>query len=308
MEKKTKKVLNIVVNTVVYVIFAIVLFLTIMIIASGGKGYTSFFGTAFVAVQSDSMDGDKEDSFAKGALLTVDILDEEEKAELKVGDIVTFYDSDIIQGKRVLNSHRIVEITEAFGSTVYVTRGDKAGATNDAPKKAEDIVGLVTGHADGIGNVSLWLNSSTGFLVCVVIPSFLILAYCVYNLIRTVRVKNGETEEEKKERLKQELLEELRAEGKLTDTEEQQETQEPAPASSEAPAEEAPAEETAPVEEAPAEETIPAEETAPIEEAPAEEAAPQKATPKKTTKSGTGQRKTAPKKSTPTTDSGEKSE
>jgi len=220
---KSKKVLNIVLNVVVYVIFAFVLFLTILVIASGGKGYTSVFGTAFVAVKSDSMDGDHPDSFEKGALLKVKILSDEEKKNLKEGEIITFYDYDIASGQRVLNSHRIVAVENHFdGQISYRTQGDNkevCPAPDAALRTPDDIIGKVTGKANGIGKVFLWMNTSAGFFVCIVTPSLLVLAYCVYYLVRVIREekkKKGKAlDSEERERLKQELLEELRAEGKL---------------------------------------------------------------------------------------------
>ena len=209
MKPKTKKILKLLLNIAVYALFALILLLTVFIVASGGKGYTSVFGSAFVAVESDSMDGDREDSFQKGALLKLQILSETEKAELKQGEIISFYDN--IGGKRVINSHRIIEVWGEGSATVFITQGDNAPAPDLTSRTLDDIIGKVTAHTNGLGNVFLFLRSGTGFAVCIVLPCMLLIGYCVYDLVRAVR----EQKKESKEQLKEELLKELRAEGKI---------------------------------------------------------------------------------------------
>ena len=264
MKQKTKKALNITVNVIVSIIVVLVLILTINIIVSGKKGYTSVFGYAHVAVRSDSMDGDKPDSFQKGDLLKVKILSDKEKQELKVGDIITFYypvsksvpgaQYVTIDGKpHIINSHRIEKVE---GDRIF-TRGDKEGAPLDlGNRQYSDIIGKVVSHTDGIGNVTLWFQSQTGFFVCVVLPSLLIVVYCIYNLVKAVLERNKETAADKEELLKQQLLAQLRAEGMLA--------AEPA-----APAEQ-PKEQAPPVPAEPPVASVPAEEkAAPVSEEPA---------------------------------------
>ena len=214
MKPKTKKILKIVLNVCVYVLFALILLLVILIVASSGKGYTSLFGTAFVAVESDSMDGNEKDSFQKGALLKIDILSEEEKNELKEGDIISFYET--VNGRRIINSHRIVEVWNKDESTVFITKGDKEGAPVDSrSRRSEDVIGKVVGHTDGLGNVFLFMRTSTGFVVCILLPCLLLVSYCIYDLVHAVRVQKKVEKQSEKEKLKEELLQELRAEGKI---------------------------------------------------------------------------------------------
>jgi len=223
MTQKSKKALNITVNVIVSIIVIFVLILTINIIVSGKKGYTKLFGYTYVAVRSDSMDGDQPDSFKKGDLLKVKVLSDAEKQELKKDDIITFYypvsksvpgaKYIVIDGKpHIINSHRIERVE---GDRIF-TRGDKEGAPLDlGNRQYSDIIGKVVSHTDGLGNVSMWFQSQWGFFVCVVLPSLLIVVYCVFNLVRVVRERNKENAADKEEQLKQQLLEQLRAEGKL---------------------------------------------------------------------------------------------
>lgn len=214
MKPKTKKIWKIVLNAVVYIIFALILFLTVMIVKSGGKGYTSIFGTAFVAVKTDSMDGDREDSFAAGALLKVKVLSDEDKTTLQVGDVISFYDT--VDGKVSVNSHRIVEVWGEGYQTVFYTQGDKTGIP-DAPKRTlDEVIGKVVGHANGIGNFFLFLHTPAGFGVCVILPCLLLLGYCVFDLVLAVREQKRREKKTDKELMKEELLKELLAEGKIS--------------------------------------------------------------------------------------------
>ncbi len=219
MKAKTKKIFKIVLNVVVCVLFGLVLLLTVLIVSSGGKGYTSLFGTAFVTVESDSMDGDRKDSFKEGALLKIEILSYEEKLELVEGDIISFYDN--VSGHRFVNSHRIVEVWGEGNGTVFITQGDKADApVDETPRRIEEVIGRVSGHTNGIGKVFQFIRTTTGFVVCIILPCLVLLGYCIYDVVRIVLEQKKAEKSKDKERLKEELLEELRAEGKIpTDSE-----------------------------------------------------------------------------------------
>ena len=214
---RNKKVINIVVNVIVAIILVFVFILTLTIILSGDKGYTSIFGTAYVSVESNSMKGDKADNFQKGDLLKIKILDEEEKKNLQPGDVITFWDNTIVDNQLVLNSHRIIKVEkQSDGSVRYETKGDNNLDADKMLIPDVTIVGIYEGKIGGLGNVVSWFHSSTGFFVCIVLPAFLIVAYFAFNLVMVLRERNKVSDETKKERLRQELLEELRAEGKLS--------------------------------------------------------------------------------------------
>ena len=222
MSKKSQKIISVVVNVIVAIILVMVLFVTISTILSSGQGYTSFFGVASVSVQSDSMKGDKSDNFVKGDLLFIKILNDEEKQNLEVGQIITFRDR--IEGFDVLNTHRIVRLAvDSGGNKGYITKGDN-NLAEDGWLDYRDVVGLYEGgKIPWVGNVTDFINTSTGFLVFVVIPSFLIVAYFGFNLFVAVKQGNKEKKEVEMvseiERMREELLKELQAEGKLAATE-----------------------------------------------------------------------------------------
>ena len=235
MSDKAKRAVNLAANAIVIVILVVIAFITLNIILSRGKGYTSIFGKAYVAVQSDSMEGTNPDSFNKGDLIKIKVLKDEEKDDLKVGDVITFefYKKDSQTNE--LNTHRIIAVTadSIDGSLTYITQGDKPAALGLDEKtesvKASKVIGKYTGKKlSGWGKAADFFHSSAGFFVCVVIPSLLIVAYFAVNLVLTIRAAKAEAvaaegeQEDEKEKMRRELLAELRAQGKINDDAEPQ--------------------------------------------------------------------------------------
>lgn len=229
MNSKKKKIVGIVTNVLVVVILVFVALITMSIILSSGKGYTSLFGSAYVAVESDSMERDNYDGFAyphevegfnKGDLIKIHILSEDQKGKLQVGDVVTFY--FMKDGVRQLNTHRIV----GYGGmdqngviSTYTTQGDQPGAPVEQVS-VSNLVGQYEGRrVAGLGKAVDFFHSSVGFFVCVVLPSLLIVAYFAVNLVLTIKsvksvYKEAEQKDEK-ERMREELMKELREQGKI---------------------------------------------------------------------------------------------
>lgn len=221
MKQKSKKVINIIVNIIVAIILVMVAFVTVNIILSGNKGYTSLFGTAFVSVESNSMQGENADNFEKGDMLFIHVLSDEEKNNLQVGDVITFYDT--VNGTQALNTHRIVAIVS---NGVYRTAGDNNVGLNGEVtwdvtyRYADSIVGIYSGKIPVLGNVVSFFHTTTGFFICVVLPALLIVVYCAYSLIRAVKENKKVTDSAKKDAekqlLKAEIMRELQQEGMLS--------------------------------------------------------------------------------------------
>ena len=218
---KTKKILNIVVDVVVAVVLVFALFMAVCTISSKAKGYdqyTEVFGKAYLAVRSDSMDGDKKDNFKYGDLIAIKLVSNDEAKNLKEDQIISFKDPMIVNDKWVINSHRIKEVVKNADGSVkhYVTHGDNNPASQTEIVLPKEVIGVYQGKAGGIGRVFLFMSSSAGFFVCIVLPSLLVVAYFAVNLILVIRkekkVQTAEAEQaqlEERERLRQELLAEM---------------------------------------------------------------------------------------------------
>lgn len=234
MTAKTKKILNIILDVVIAIVLVFAAFLAIVSIRSKAKGYnqyTEIFGTAYLAVASDSMDAPKPDyvpegkleGFAEGDLIKIKLVNEEQAKKLEVGDIITFQTSYVEEGKLVLNTHRIVAINgEEGNATSYVTKGDNPitnPGNDNSPVSIADVVGVYQGKASGIGHIFLFMGSTAGFFVCIVLPTLLIVVYCAVNLVLVIKkekkVQTAEAELEKdaeRERIRAELLAQMEAE------------------------------------------------------------------------------------------------
>ena len=153
------------------------------------------FGTAPLTVVSSSMDGDSPDSFDKGALVFIRILSDDEKQNLRQGDIICFRDNDVFV------THRIVAVNKTDGQTVsFVTMGD-ANNTSDGTILLENVVGKCEGSIAGLGNFAIFLQTPWGILVFVGIP---VVAFIVYDVLRTrAENKKAAAEDEKNQSAEQ---------------------------------------------------------------------------------------------------------
>ena len=140
----------------------------------------SVFGIAPLAVETDSMKGDAEDSFAGGALILVDMLAEDEKQQLEVGQIVTFRQKDE-QGNYYFVTHRIAELGTEGGTVRYVvTRGD-GNNVDDGATAIGDVLGVCVASVGGLGAAVMFLQTPVGMLLCIGVP---VVAYIVYDVVR----------------------------------------------------------------------------------------------------------------------------
>ncbi|MGD9605570.1 MAG: hypothetical protein AB7V00_05420 [Bacilli bacterium] len=233
---KVRKTVKIVLNVLFYSVIALLLLFSIANMKVRTEAdIPSIFGMGFLTVQSDSMDGNQPDSFAKDDLLFVNICNDTERQALAVGDIVTFWDTEI----RALNTHRIVEIDGDFiftqGDLVAIDHPDKVYdpdlLVNDENyyelMGRDEILAVQTSTWSGAGKVLSFLQSPVGFAVFIVLPTFLVLVYegiLLAKNILTINKSKMETKhqeemkqvheqlEKEKEALRAKIMEEMKQE------------------------------------------------------------------------------------------------
>ena len=175
-----KKAVSIVVNVIAWLVL-ILAFLTTLIVFSSGRnnGVANLMGFIPLTVESDSM----KPTFSKNDLIVCREVDDINS--LQKGDVITFW--TIIDGKKVKNTHRIVDINEFESTRSFVTRGDNNNLDDTLPAYAGDVIGKWTEFkVGGIGKFFSFLRTKTGFFVCILIPMALFFLFELYKFIVTL--------------------------------------------------------------------------------------------------------------------------
>ena len=215
-------ILKIVGNVLFYAVIITLLLFSIMNINAGSKngGFPNIFGRGFLSVQSDSMTkngnnltSDYDDyavgQFKKGDLLLVKVVNEKNFNSLKVGDVVTYFDNDLVN----LNSHRIVYINkDSSGNIISLAlQGDRIASErgvynpNNTSLGQDPVVfyqvqyfsttefaqikGVVTGVNSGAGKVLE--NIQQNWLWYFVLPVLLFLLFEVFMVVKNIMDLKG---------------------------------------------------------------------------------------------------------------------
>lgn len=197
------RVLNIVVDVlVVFILIISVLILTMVLSSKGEGGVPNVFGKAPISVLSHSMEGDKDGDFSKGDLLLCDVVGDKEKAEYKVGDIVTFklkgVDlNDPPDGEDDYVTHRIYKVNK---DGTYQTKGDNNDYYDQDPKRTNwpnvskmDIVATYSGSKiGGMGDFLGFLQTSEGFFWIILLPMIIFFLYQAVRVVINIVAYNKE--------------------------------------------------------------------------------------------------------------------
>lgn len=142
------------------------------------------FGIKPVAVLSGSM----EDTFMTGDLILVKKSD---TADIKEGDVICY----LISNQAV--THRVVGTKQdTSGNIVYVTKGDANNTEDSEVVQEEQIQGIWTGiRFAGLGNFVMFLSSTTGMLLFIVLPVVLLILWDTIHRWRMDRNEKSRTAE-----------------------------------------------------------------------------------------------------------------
>ena len=189
--EKTKKIVGIIVNTVIWIIVVFSLLITVLVFSAQGNedGVPSIFGKSLVTIESNSM----EPTYKTGDMVFMTKISDEEKMNLQPGMIITYRaPTDINQNGVIgddLNTHRIVSVD--VNTKTVKTQGDNKVTNPTADNYTlgfNDIIGTCTedGKLGGVGSVVNFLRSSLGFFLCIVLPLILFFLYELYNFISII--------------------------------------------------------------------------------------------------------------------------
>lgn len=174
--KKAKKIVDVVINVLICLIFVISIFVIIANNSIKETGVPNLFGYTMASVQSDSMTG----TFEKGDIVIGKLADE--NTVIEKGDVVSFWDAK--DGIKFVNTHRVTEVYEYGDAKFYDTKGDKEGLGVDPyTKSQEDIVAVYQGKIPALGGFIDFIKKPIGFILIIVLPFLAVIAWEVYRLI-----------------------------------------------------------------------------------------------------------------------------
>lgn len=275
MNTTAKKILNIALKVVTWLLVAFTVFMmifTVVTVTTVDRNDRSIFGVKFYIVQTDSMslsenNKDMDVHFNAGDIVIIKNVDD--PRALQAGDVIAFMSTNSVSyGETVTHMIREVKRTDDGKLLGYVTYGTNTGTDDEALVEPEYVLGAYSGKLPGVGNFFAFVKSTPGYIVCILVPFLLLILYNGVNVIRLFRKYKREQMEAiqaEKDKLEaeraenQRMMQELLALKAQLDKKEGGEGTPPAePASEVTPTEEATTDETA---ETKSEDAAPAETT-----------------------------------------------
>lgn len=259
MNAKFKKVVEVVSDILLVMILIVAIVITVMTFTSKNSdvGVGNVFGYTPFTIQSDSM----KPTFKTGDMIIAKEVDNVN--ELKIGEVIT-YTTVLIdaEGRSVRgnNTHRITDIVYNADGTInnFVTKGDATDMEDTVPVTPDSVLGKqinsgydeeamfdengkpildengnpIVVYKDGLKIASLgsalnFLQSRTGFMICIIIPLALFFIWQIYKLITMfMEAKAEDIDEETKRRAVEEYLAEQEAKRKAEEEAAKKESQE----------------------------------------------------------------------------------
>jgi signal peptidase len=158
-------------GAVLCVILIPILFINITLIV---KSYTNqeevphFGGYSPLIVLTGSM----ETTISSGDLIVVKQV---EDTDVQVGDIIAFFDPEST-GSSVL-THRVTEIVSEGDTISFRTKGDANNAEDQTLVPSENLVGMYKMKIHGAGNIAMFMQTTTGLVICVILPLVLLVGF-----------------------------------------------------------------------------------------------------------------------------------
>lgn len=127
----------------------------------------------------------------------------EKPENIREGDVISFFDP-AGNGTSIV-THSVAEITQVNGQTAWITRGIANNADDAMPVPADKLVGVYRKRIPGLGKAVMFMQTTTGLIVCVVCPILLLVGWDILRRRKYEKSRQADTDA-----LMQEL-EELRA-------------------------------------------------------------------------------------------------
>lgn len=202
MKKSAKKILNIALKVATWLLIAVTAFMmifTVVTVSTVDRNDRSMFGLRFYIVLTDSMsksenNADMDVHFNAGDIVIVKNI--KDPTKLKAGDIIAFMSTnEVSYGETVTHMIREAKRTPNGELIGYVTFGTDTGVDDEALVEPAYVLGTYSGKLPGVGNFFVYLRSTPGYILCILLPFMLLILYNGVNVIRLFRrYKREQTE------------------------------------------------------------------------------------------------------------------
>jgi signal peptidase I len=162
MAKKLLKLLSSITSIIFIMMLCIVAFVALSSRMTGGE--PAFLGYQIKAVLSGSM----EPAFLTGSIILIKL--DDNQASYGVEDVITFH----LDGKFI--THRIIELNNKNGQTIYKTKGDNNDGPDPWTVSKQDVIGKYTGVTIPYAGYALkFAGSQLGSALLLIVPGFILL-------------------------------------------------------------------------------------------------------------------------------------
>ena len=111
--------------------------------------------------------------------------------DVKKDMVISFFDPEG-NGTAVV-THKVVEVLEQDGKRSFRTAGINNNAEDRLPVPAENLVGEYTEiRFGGVGNVALFMQTTAGLVICVLVPIVLFVGYDLIRRRKYEKTKNDD--------------------------------------------------------------------------------------------------------------------
>ena len=144
------------------------------------------------------MTGSMEPVIMSGDLIFTKTIDPN---DIKAGDIISFTDP-AGNGVSVV-THRVVEVINEANGLSFRTKGDANNAEDQDLVPASKILGIYLTRISGMGSAVMFMQTTTGLIICVVVPLILLIGY---DFVRRGKIDRDKKKEEEALRAELEAL------------------------------------------------------------------------------------------------------
>ena len=193
-----KKIIFTLINLLsVFIIAGAVAVLMIVLMTKPGQP-PSVAGYTALRITTGSM----EPTYGMDTLIVVKKTD---PAEIKKGDVISFYSSDpALDGS--VNTHRVVSVKKEGNGYIYTTKGDANNTVDAYDVQSKYLIGRVQTSSVILGKISRLAANPLIFIPVILAPLAVIL---ISNFVRTVLLAKQITKEEEEAAVR-EALEEIK--------------------------------------------------------------------------------------------------